>query len=342
MTSTAPGDVMPASRGAFTFGMVLDRRSPHPDLPRRLRPHDRESRSGPRRLARWPSSGVSPDVAFGSATQQGRLSELDEACRDAAIDDAITRGLPPRFELFVNLEPSVLGTRHCRRSSPERLVRSSSWSRSPNVRWPDARPSCSRAVADPQGRRLCHRPRRRRGRPDVAGPPPVRGAGRDQARSSPWSSVGINVEQAAIYTAVAAYAERTGRHHSRRGHRERRPTSNRPGPSGATLGQGWYLSRPGPLGPAHLAQPRAAAPPVDAPSPPRSAPSACSSPSAHPDRAQGNAPRHLPPHREPGARPRDTTGRARRLSRRPTLHPPDRASLRPPGGPLSPGRRTRG
>ena len=40
-------------------------------------------------LARWPALGVTPDVAFWWAAESGRLAELDEACRNAAIVDAI-------------------------------------------------------------------------------------------------------------------------------------------------------------------------------------------------------------------------------------------------------------
>jgi EAL domain-containing protein (putative c-di-GMP-specific phosphodiesterase class I) len=69
-------------------------------------------------LARWPSMGIMPARAFQWATEQGRLGELDEACRDAVIDDALGSGLMLRRHLFVNLEPSVIGP-----ATVDRLVR---------------------------------------------------------------------------------------------------------------------------------------------------------------------------------------------------------------------------
>lgn len=60
-------------------------------------------------LARWPSLGIMPARALEWATEQGRLGELDEACRNAVIDDAVASGLMLRHHLFVNLEPSVIG-----------------------------------------------------------------------------------------------------------------------------------------------------------------------------------------------------------------------------------------
>jgi EAL domain-containing protein (putative c-di-GMP-specific phosphodiesterase class I) len=63
---------------------------------------------GAEALARWPALDVTPDKALRRAAREGRLAELDRACREAAIDDAIDHGLPEGFCLFVNLEPSVL------------------------------------------------------------------------------------------------------------------------------------------------------------------------------------------------------------------------------------------
>jgi predicted signal transduction protein with EAL and GGDEF domain len=56
-----------------------------------------------------PELPTAPDVAFQPASAQGRLAELDQACRYGAIDRAIAFELPAGFKLFVNLEPSVLG-----------------------------------------------------------------------------------------------------------------------------------------------------------------------------------------------------------------------------------------
>jgi len=207
---------------------------------------------GAEALARWPDLGVSPDDAFGSAMKQGRLSELDEACRDAAIDDAITRGLPERFELFVNLEPSVLGpdtaaelvartagqidlvveiTERALARQPAELLRAVQTLRAAG---------CAIALddvgAEPASLALL---------PFVA-PDVIK---LDVSLVQRW----LNVEQAAIYTAVASYAERTGATILAEGI-ETESHLQQARALGATLGQGWYLSRPGPLRP--LASPR--------------------------------------------------------------------------------------
>ncbi len=64
---------------------------------------------GAEAMARWPELGILPGSAHQWAVTQGRLAELDEACRNAAIDDAIDRGLASPLCLFVNLDPSVIG-----------------------------------------------------------------------------------------------------------------------------------------------------------------------------------------------------------------------------------------
>ncbi len=61
-------------------------------------------------LARWPGVGIAPDAAFQWASRQGRLAELDDACRNAAVRAAVEFGLPEGFALFVNLDPSVTTT----------------------------------------------------------------------------------------------------------------------------------------------------------------------------------------------------------------------------------------
>jgi len=57
---------------------------------------------------------VAPDVAFQQAKELGRLDELDSACRNAAVDDALEHGLPDGFALFVNLEPSTISAESAR------------------------------------------------------------------------------------------------------------------------------------------------------------------------------------------------------------------------------------
>jgi EAL domain-containing protein (putative c-di-GMP-specific phosphodiesterase class I) len=197
-------------------------------------------------LARWPELGLTPDVAFRLATEHGRLSELDEACRFAAIDDAIAHGLPPRFELFVNLEPSVLGpetaaglltraadrlglvieiTERALLHRPAELLRAIGTLR-------DA--GCAIALddvgAEPSSLALL---------PFIA-PDVIK---LDISLVQRW----LNVEQAAIYTAVAAYAERTGATVLAEGIETEADLAQALA-LGATLGQGWRLARPGPLG----------------------------------------------------------------------------------------------
>ncbi len=64
---------------------------------------------GAEAMARWPELGILPGSAHQWAVSEGRLAELDEACRNAAVDDAIDRGLASPFCLVVNLERSVIG-----------------------------------------------------------------------------------------------------------------------------------------------------------------------------------------------------------------------------------------
>lgn len=49
-----------------------------------------------------------PDVLFAVAREQGRLAELDQICRRAALDAALRYGVVAPLTLFVNVEPEVL------------------------------------------------------------------------------------------------------------------------------------------------------------------------------------------------------------------------------------------
>jgi EAL domain-containing protein (putative c-di-GMP-specific phosphodiesterase class I) len=196
-------------------------------------------------LARWPDLAVTPDLAFRSATAQGRLAELDEACRYGAIDGAIAFGLPSGFKLFVNLEPSVLGadtaaglvsraasqvdlmveiTERALTRRPAELLRAVEELRAAG---------CAIALddvgAEPESLALL---------PFIA-PDVIK---LDISLVQRW----LNVEQASIYTAVAAYAERTGATILAEGI-ETETDLEQALALGATLGQGWYFSRPGPL-----------------------------------------------------------------------------------------------
>ena len=60
-------------------------------------------------LARGPAGPMqSPDVLFAAARAEGLLSELDEACRAAAVQGAIDRTLLAPLTIFVNVEPEIL------------------------------------------------------------------------------------------------------------------------------------------------------------------------------------------------------------------------------------------
>jgi len=50
-----------------------------------------------------------PDRLFAAARAEGRLGELDWACRAAAVRGALGAGLPAPLRLFVNMEPEALG-----------------------------------------------------------------------------------------------------------------------------------------------------------------------------------------------------------------------------------------
>jgi EAL domain-containing protein (putative c-di-GMP-specific phosphodiesterase class I) len=197
-------------------------------------------------LARWPGLGISPDEAFEGATSTGRLAELDEACRTAAIDDAVAHRLPPGFALFVNLEPSVLAAD----TAPRLLARSG---------------GKIELVAEITERALVRRPAEllraiqqlrsagcRIALDDVGAVP-------DSLALLPFVAPDVikldisliqswpTRDQAAILTSVASYVERTGATVLAEGiETERHLRQARA--LGASLGQGWLFARPGPLG----------------------------------------------------------------------------------------------
>jgi EAL domain-containing protein (putative c-di-GMP-specific phosphodiesterase class I) len=60
-------------------------------------------------LARGPQGPLArPDALFAAARTEGRLAELDAACRVAAFRGAVEHGLLAPLTLFVNVEPEVL------------------------------------------------------------------------------------------------------------------------------------------------------------------------------------------------------------------------------------------
>lgn len=204
-------------------------------------------------LARGPQDSVlhRPDHLFAAAAAAGRVSELDWLCRAAAVRAALAAGLGRRAALFLNCEPSAIGT-------PCPPVHAAIWDRA--VRELDLvleiteravtdRPAeLSRVVAE-------HR---------AAG----RGIALDDLGADVRSLALLpliepdvvkldlrlvqdrpSTEQAAMVSAVAAERERTGaavlaEGIENEGHLEVARSL------GAGLGQGWLWGRPGPL-PAH-------------------------------------------------------------------------------------------
>jgi len=63
-------------------------------------------------LARGPEGSPleSPGALFASARMAGRLTELEWACRAAALRGALDANLGAQVSLFINCEPSVVGT----------------------------------------------------------------------------------------------------------------------------------------------------------------------------------------------------------------------------------------
>jgi EAL domain-containing protein (putative c-di-GMP-specific phosphodiesterase class I)/DICT domain-containing protein len=60
-------------------------------------------------LSRGPAGPLqSPDRLFAEAREHGLLSDLDAACRKAALTNAVHAGLAAPLALFVNVEPEVL------------------------------------------------------------------------------------------------------------------------------------------------------------------------------------------------------------------------------------------
>lgn len=196
-------------------------------------------------LARWPQLNVNPDAAFQLAKRLGRVAELDMACRNAAIDHAINTGLPENFALFVNLEPSTITAESARQlvertqgklnlvteiterelmSRPAELIKTVNQLCAAN---------CVVALddvgAEPDSLAML---------PLVA-PAVVK---LDISLVRRWP----NARQAAILTAVAAYAERTGAVVLAEGV-ENEFDLDQAMALGASLAQGWLFGRPGPL-----------------------------------------------------------------------------------------------
>jgi len=191
-------------------------------------------------LARWPELGVDPGTAFVYGQSQGRIVELDSLCQRAAIEGLRGSDLPPGFRVFVNVEPGSSVAALTERTTGPRLV------------------------AEITERALLRKPaellrsvRRMRGRGCGIALDDV-GAVPDSLSLLPFLAPDVikldislvqgwpNADQARILTAVAAYAERSGASILAEGI-ETESQLQQALALGATLGQGWYFSHPGPL-----------------------------------------------------------------------------------------------
>jgi EAL domain-containing protein (putative c-di-GMP-specific phosphodiesterase class I) len=196
---------------------------------------------GAEALARWPDlAGVTPDTAFDHARRVGRVDELDQLCQRAAIEGLRGSNLPPGFRVFINVEPGNSVTALTERSTgpglvaeiteralmtdPAELLRSVCVMRAHG---------CGIALDDvgavPDSLALL---------PFLA-PDVIK---LDVSLIQSWPDAG----QARILTAVAAYAERSGATILAEGI-ESDAHLQQALALGATLGQGWYFSRAGPL-----------------------------------------------------------------------------------------------
>ncbi|MCU4182782.1 EAL domain-containing protein [Acidiferrimicrobium sp. IK] len=236
---------MASGLSTISFEDVLDRRNLTPAYQPVVDLMSGET-VGYEALARWPALGIDPSEAFEWAARVGGVAELDRACRAAAITGAVDT-LAAEVTLFVNIEPSALTSR----DAAEILALAG---------------GRLRLVAEITERALLRRPAellRTVGQLRAAGC----GIALDDVGAAPESLTLLpfvrpdvikldlsliqrwpGPEQAAILTAVAAQAERSGAVVLAEGieteaHREQALAL------GASLGQGWLLGRPaGPSG----------------------------------------------------------------------------------------------
>ena len=196
-------------------------------------------------LARWPELGLTPDQAFEWAGRLGRMSELDAACRNAAIDTALAHGIPEHFALFVNLEPSAMTADSARqltlRTRGELTLVAEITERALTTRPAEllqtihglSAAGCVVALddvgAEPDSLALL---------PLIA-PDVVK---LDISLVRKWP----DTRQGAILAAVSAYAERTGAIILAEGVEDEKDLEQALA-LGATLAQGWYFAHPGPL-----------------------------------------------------------------------------------------------
>jgi EAL domain-containing protein (putative c-di-GMP-specific phosphodiesterase class I) len=201
-------------------------------------------------LARGPSGTAleTPAALFAAAADEGIYDELDRACRREALEGAARAGMDPSLLLFLNVEPAaldvggVLGrlgatgsqgasivvelTERALAARPREVLAAVRWLRERNCRI-----ALDDVGADVRSLALM---------PFVA-PDVIK---LDMALVQERLS---SLEAARILNAVGAEAERSGAVIVAEGI-ETAEHLRRAQAMGATLGQGWYLGKPGPLG----------------------------------------------------------------------------------------------
>lgn len=202
-------------------------------------------------LARGPAGSAleCPDRLFAAALEAGCLTELDWTCRIAAVRGAHAGGLAPPLSLFVNVEPLALDS-----SCPPDL----------EAEWQAAARRGQRLIIEVTERALTARPAEM-----LAALARVRargwGVAIDDVGADPRSlalmpllepdvtKLDLRLVQerptadvAAIFSAVGAEAERTGAHVLAEGIETPQHLAMARS-LGATLGQGYWFGRPGPL-----------------------------------------------------------------------------------------------
>lgn len=224
-------------------------------------------------LARGPAGSEleSPAALFSTARAVDRVDELDWACRAAAVRGALEANLGSELRLLVNVEPEVLGHRSF--EFPADLER-----------LPSAAMDSLAVVVEFTERAIAERPAAL-----LTAAEAVRSVGFGVAIDDVGAvaeSLALmpvlrpdlvkldlaliqqrpTVEMAAVVNAVHAYAEETGTTVLAEGI-ETQAHVDRAVALGATLGQGWFFGRPGPL--PHTPRPPASPIPIlSTPTPP--------------------------------------------------------------------------
>jgi EAL domain-containing protein (putative c-di-GMP-specific phosphodiesterase class I) len=199
-------------------------------------------------LARWDGLAVTPDVAFATAAHHDAVTELDWACRAEAFRAALAARLGTMQTLFVNSEPASFAGHvpamfaHLEAQTAGRLrvmveLTERSLARAPaetmracaNIRARGWGIALDDVGAVPESLALL----------PIIAPDVVK---LDLRLVQAWP----DVEQAQIMAAVMAHTERTGAAILAEGI-ENAAHLRQAVSLGATLGQGWYFGRPGPL-----------------------------------------------------------------------------------------------